>query len=267
MPRVLGIEVDTDFRAALAAIPGNPGLALIGMMFIDAAFILVSADQDFREARNSLHVSVDNGIAEHWQYIKWGALALMLGFVAWVKRALIYVIWAVLFAYLLIDDSQQIHEIYGLTIADALGFQPAFGLRPQDFGELIVTALAAGPLLVAIGLVYLFASRSDERVFTHTMIALLIALALFGVGVDMLDIMVPWPWLATTLGIVEDGGEMIVATVMVAYVTGFMIRSRRPAPDDYSVDEADDRWVDDETPPFNARYSPTRRHPPGVGRR
>ena len=59
-------------------------------------------------------------------------------------------------AYLLIDDSQQIHEIYGLTIADALGFQPAFGLRPQDFGELIVTALAAGPLLVAIGLVDLF---------------------------------------------------------------------------------------------------------------
>ena len=33
------------------------------------------------------------------------------------------------------------------------------------------------------------------------MIALLIALALFGVGVDVLEqITVPWPWLATTLG-------------------------------------------------------------------
>ena len=175
MPRVLGIELDSDFRAALAAIPGIPGLALTGMMLLDAAFILVSADQDFRGARNSLHVSIDNGIAEHWQYIKWGALALMLVFVAWVKRALIYVIWAVLFVYLLIDDSQQIHETYGLAIADALGFQPAFGLRALDFGELIVTALAAGPLLGTIGLVYLFASRSEERVFTHTMIALLIA--------------------------------------------------------------------------------------------
>jgi len=182
VPRVLGIELDSDFRAALAAIPGIPGLALTGMMLLDAAFILVSADQDFRGARNSLHVSIDNGIAEHWQYIKWGALALMLVFVAWVKRALIYVIWAVLFVYLLIDDSQQIHETYGLAIADALGFQPAFGLRALDFGELIVTALAAGPLLGTIGLVYLFASRSEERVFTHTMIALLIALAFFGGG-------------------------------------------------------------------------------------
>ena len=188
----------------------------------------------------------------------------MLGFVAWVKRALIYVIWTVLFAYLLIDDSQQIHETHGLAIADALGFQPAFVLRPRDFGELIVTALAAGPLLGTIGLVYLFASRSEERVFTHTMIALLIALAFFGVGVDMLDIMVPWPWLTATLGIVEDGGEMVVATVMIAYVTGSMIR---PAPGDYSVDETDDRWVDDEPPPVNVRYSPARRHPPEAGRR
>ena len=69
------------------------------MMFIGCRVHLASArTEDFREARNSLHVSVDNGIAEHWQYIKWGALALMLGFVAWVKRALIYVIWAVLSA-------------------------------------------------------------------------------------------------------------------------------------------------------------------------
>ena len=168
--------------------------------------------------------------------------------------------------HLLIDDSQQIHETYGLAIADAFGFQPAFGLRALDFGELVVTALAAGPLLGAIGLAYLFAPRSEERVFTHTMIALLIVLAFFGVGVDMLDIMAPWPWLASTLGIVEDGGEMIVATVMVAYVTGCMIRSRPPASDDDSVDEADERWAEDEPPPFNARYSPTRRRPPEAGR-
>lgn len=258
MPRVLGIELDTDFKVALAAVPGLPALALIGMLFVDVAFILISIDQDFRGARTSLHVSIDNGIAEHWQYIKWAGLALALAYCAASQRAATYVVWALLFVYLLVDDSQQIHETYGVVIADTLGLRPAFGLRAQDFGELIVTALAAMPLFGAISLVYLFAARTEDRVFTHTMVALFVALAFFGVGIDMLDIMVPWRWLALTLNIVEDGGEMIVATIMVAYVTGALIRAR------YSA--TDHQWIDGEVP-FDDRYSSASSGPTAARRR
>lgn len=253
MPRVLGIELDTGFKVALAAVPGLPALALIGVLFVDVAFILVSIDQDFRGARTSLHVSIDNGIAEHWQYLKWGGLALALAYYAASQRAAIYVVWSLLFVYLLVDDSQQIHETYGVVIADALGLRPAFGLRAQDFGELIVTALAAVPLFGAITLIYLFAARREDRVFTHTMVALFVALAFFGVGIDMLDIMVPWRWLALTLNIVEDGGEMIVATIMAAYVTGSLIRACRLA--------ADRDGMNGEAPPVSDRYSPASRRP------
>lgn len=219
----------TNFVPALRSLPGSCGLVLLGMLLVDFAFIVVSADQDFRGTRTSLHVSVDNGIAEHFQYVKWGALAVMLGVMALRKRASIYFIWGLLFLYLLIDDSQQIHETYGILIANALALPPAFGLRAQDFGELIVTAIACVPLLGSLALAYFFGARGQVRTFTHTMIGLLVALAFFGVGVDMLDIMVPWTWLAKVLNLIEDGGEMIVATFMVGYAAASLIEALRPA--------------------------------------
>ena len=262
MPRVLGVDFDTDFKSTVRSIPAAFALVLAGMLLVDAAFILASADQDYRGVRTSLHVSVDNGIAEHFQFLKWGLLALLLGYLAFVKRAPIYAAWAVLFLYLLVDDSQQIHETYGIKIADALGLKPAFGLRARDFGELAVTAIAAVPLFSLISLTYLFGARTPDRIFTHTMVVLLIWLAFFGVGVDMLDQTVPWPWLALTLNIVEDGGEMIVGTVMVAYAIGAFIRTRQPA--------AGTTWRDDDLDgarPLSARYSPASLHPPVAERR
>lgn len=223
---MFGIEFKTDLAATFKSIPTPGALLLIAMLCADIAFIIVSADQDYKGARNNLHVSIDNGIAEHWQYVKWALLALLLTFMSLRGRSVVYLAWALLFLYLLIDDSQQIHETYGGKIAAALELQPAFGLRAQDFGELAVTAIAAVPLFGFLAVAYLLTSQRDARTFTHDMIVLVVALAFFGVGVDMLDIAVPWPSAQTTLNLVEDGGEMIVATFMVAYGVGSFLRVR-----------------------------------------
>lgn len=226
MARVFGMEFRTDLAATFKSIPTPSALLLITMLFVDIAFIIVSADQDYKGSRNNLHVSLDNGIAEHWQYVKWALLALLLAFMSLGRRSVVYLAWALLFLYLLIDDSQQIHETYGRKIASALEFQPALGLRAQDFGELAVTAIAAVPLFSFLAFAYLLTSQRDPRTFTHDMIVLVVALAFFGVGVDMLEIAIPWSSARTILNLVEDGGEMIVATFMVAYGVGSFLRVR-----------------------------------------
>jgi hypothetical protein len=226
MAYVFGIEFRTDLAATFKSIPLPARLLVIGMVFVDIAFIIASADQDYKGVRNNFHVSLDNGIAEQWQYVKWSLLTLMLTFMSFKRRAVVYLAWALLFLYLLIDDSQQIHETYGEKIAVALAFKPAFGLRAQDFGELAVTAIAAVPLFSLIAAAYLLTSQRDARTFTHDMILLVVALAFFGIGIDMLDIAVPWRSVQTILALVEDGGEMIVATFMVAYGLGSFLRVR-----------------------------------------
>jgi hypothetical protein len=52
---------------------------------------------------------------------------------------------------------------------------------------------------------------------------MLVALILFGVGVDAVHAMVPWgSWFEKTLSVIEDGGEMVVISFIAAYAfSGF----------------------------------------------
>lgn len=208
-----------DFCPTLKRIPWRLGFILIAMFTIDIVFVLISIAEDARGFRDRFHVALDNGPAEKFQYVKWALLSTMLACRAIFSRSSMPGAWAVLFLYLLIDDSQQIHERFGELISLAWHFHPMLGLRAQDFGELIVTAIATVPLALLIGTIYIF-SRERERIFCRTMLLLLIALAFFGVVVDMIDIIAPWRSLQLALGIIEDGGEMIVASLMVAYCVG-----------------------------------------------
>jgi hypothetical protein len=199
-----------------------------GLLLVDIVFIAISSVQDAQGLPHGRwHVSYDNGLAERWQYVKWGLLALTFGVMAVRTASAVLMGWAALFLYLLLDDRLQIHEIVGQRLADAFGFPAAFGLRPQDFGELLVTGVAASVLLGVIAVAYLSTRSEDLRAVTHGLIALLLLLAVFGVGVDMLDIALPWERVRTILTVVEDGGEMIVASMMVAYALNWSLHLHR----------------------------------------
>jgi hypothetical protein len=199
----------------------------IAFACFDSVFILVSAVQDMQGLpRTPWHVSQDNGYAEHWQYAKWVLLALMFSLMALGDFSAVYLGWAATFLYLLFDDSLEIHETVGLRLAERFGFPAAFGLRPQDFGELVVTGIAASILLGLIAIAYLRTIRRDIRELTHGLVALLALLAVFGVGVDMIDIAIPWQPARVVLNLVEDGGEIIVVSLMVAYVLNWSIHIR-----------------------------------------
>jgi hypothetical protein len=162
-------------------------------------------------------LSRDRGYAEFFQYTKelWVAvLFLLLGI---RHRSGLYLAFSFMFLYFLIDDSLEVHEQVGGLLASFWGLQPALGLRAVDFGELIVYG-AFGLLFIGlIALMYLFSEPSIRRIARH-LIGMTAVLAVFGVLIDMIGIMVDHPGIERTLVVVEEGGEMLVMSVITWFV-------------------------------------------------
>ncbi|ANO50488.1 hypothetical protein [Woeseia oceani] len=168
----------------------------------------------------------DGGYPERYQYAKIFSIIVLLIMVSAKAKVIGYGAWAVLFLYLLLDDALSIHELLGHQVATSMDFLPAFGLRARDFGELVVTGIAATLLLAPLAVFYL-CGTSSFRTVSRYLFLLLVALAFFGIFVDMLHVAIQQGWkVSFLLGALEDGGEMIVMSMMAAYVFLLYWRNR-----------------------------------------
>jgi hypothetical protein len=177
------------------------------------------------------NIEADNGYAEKLQYLKWLAACILLLALALRRRAAIYLAWAAIFLYFLIDDAMSIHERIGGWLTTELGLDrlqevyigwfPGFFLRAQDFGELILALLVAAAIAVLLVLSWPPHAAARERTVMKRLVAWLGLFAFFAVGVDLLHIMTldPVTWASTPAGealaVIEDGGEMISASLLV----------------------------------------------------
>lgn len=159
----------------------------------------------------------DRGYAEVFQYIKEFWIALMLCFVAIRKSHLLYFGWSLLFFYLLLDDAISIHERVGWYLSDFYNLNAMYGLRAGDIGELVVSISIGVPLLLLIGIAHYRSNPADRRIST-ILIVMLAFLAFFGVAVDMIHVIVMNTKLGGVVGIVEDGGELVVMSVITWFV-------------------------------------------------
>ncbi|MCY7277757.1 MAG: hypothetical protein LH702_29475 [Phormidesmis sp. CAN_BIN44] len=165
---------------------------------------------------NPYSIETDRGFAEFFQYMKEYWCVLLLGLIVVKKRSPLYLSWMFLFLYILVDDFAAIHEQLGSIISNSLGFIPMLRLRGQDFGELFVFASVGLFLLIYVGIAY----RLGDSLFrkaSKSLITMLFTLALFGVLVDLLHVMAPAK-LTNVMGLLEDGGEMIVISVMTTFI-------------------------------------------------
>jgi hypothetical protein len=133
------------------------------------------------------------------------------------KKQGIYYIFSLLFLYLLIDDSFEVHENLGRVIAEIFNFQPWLGLRAVDFGELIVSAVFGGLFFTALILVYTLSDHVTRQI-TLYMGILFVLLVFFGVVLDMVTVMVDHRETARVLEMIEEGGEMLVMSVITWFV-------------------------------------------------
>lgn len=194
---------------------------LLLLILTDLAFLTLHIIYTYTTLLPSNYFSLarDGGYAEFFQYIKEYWIFILFLLLGIRQRKIAYLIFAGLFLYFLMDDSFTLHEIYGAFLADSLAFQPVLGLRSIDFGELIVSAVFGALLFAALGISY-YLSDPGTRMISRTVIAMVVGLALFGVLLDMVDIMLRQLGVTEITGMIEEFGEMLVMSVITWYVFG-----------------------------------------------
>lgn len=162
-------------------------------------------------------IEEERSYADIYQYIKEYWIVIGLGFVLLRNYSALYLGWFLLFVYVLLDDTVQIHEHLGLMISKNLHFLPSFNLRPEDFGELIVSACFGLFFLIFIGTAYRFGARLSRKI-SRSLIKMFLVLALFGIVFDMIHAATGSAILQPILGLLEDGGEQVVMSVIAWFV-------------------------------------------------
>lgn len=200
--------------AASSTVPFLVMLLLVDLGFIVAHFFLFYTDLLNNEL---FSLRKDQGYPELFQYIKLFWIGFLLVWQAWRMVDLRYLVWAALFGYMLADDYLMLHEDIGMAAANVLDIDERWGLRGQDFGEIGFYLLVGGLFLVLLVAVYYRGGMMFRRVSVG-LVVLLTVFAVFAVAADMLHVVLPVPALEDVFDVVEDGGEMVVMSLVVWYV-------------------------------------------------
>ena len=198
----------------------------------DILFIILNIIYLFYNYRGSINsvwsIETDRGLAESYQYVKecWVILLLIWLTVRYSRLSLLS--WVSIFTYILADDVFELHERFGSTIARFVGFKSTFGLRAADIGELSFFAIFG--ILFSMLIIFTYFYNRKDYIFNavnRRLLLLLGFLALFGAATDAIHSMFAhlsqlWGWprllkiiLFFSLGLIEDGGEMIIMSIAV----------------------------------------------------
>lgn len=202
-------------------------LILILLVVTDLVFIALHALRWWHDSPNlALRIDIEGGYGEVFQYMKFLWAAILTGWFAAKSRALRFVSWSIVLLYFLADDSLAIHETLGALAAARVDFMLPLGLEPVDFGDFVMLASSATVLAILVFAAQLGADREIKRAFLE-LAALACFLGVFSVAFDLLHgLLKADPLLDFIMGTLEDGGEMIVASLLVWYC--FKLQNRCP---------------------------------------
>lgn len=128
----------------------------------------------------------DRGFGETLGYLQLLVAAAALIYTALhLPRAWVHYAIAASFLVVIADDSLELHENWGGALADRLGFESGFGLRGQDFGELLAWGLMGIPVLLALAITWFFTGKRARRQ-AWVIVGGLAALVFFAAILDML---------------------------------------------------------------------------------
>ena len=187
---------------------------LIILIITDLGFICLHfLNQIGRLPHYSYSLYADFGYSEIFQYIKEFWIFLMLIFAFIERKRFNYLAWSLLFLYFLADDALKVHERIGRVLSQDL--TRVYGLKAVDYGELVVTVIA-GTIIFSFILITYNKSKSFEKWISKKLFSKVLVLVFFAVGVDMLHSAIPS--LDGFLGVLEDGGELFVMSLILAFV-------------------------------------------------
>jgi hypothetical protein len=176
-------------------------------------------------------ISRPRGFPETVQYIKffWAALLFLL---MWTRHhRLTYILFAGVFLYLLVDDACEIHENIGIWFEGKYPDLVFLATTPEHIGEALALMGCGSVVLIALAIGYLRAPVS-ERPLLKPCLWMLGIFAFFVFVVDTLH--APfygdrW-YIDRIFQFVEEGGEMISMSFILAYVLELSTKSSPPTP-------------------------------------
>jgi hypothetical protein len=122
----------------------------------------------------------------------------------------------------------QMHETLGTVVSNTFGFQPMFGLRAKDFGEIAIAATVGGAACV-LAWISFRRGRESSRIVSADVLCLLLALGLCGVVFVALHTVTYFrlPSVSPMFALIEVGGEMLVVSAIVVYAFDLLASSGR----------------------------------------
>jgi len=181
----------------------------------DIVFIGLNVLYEFVPAIDdpSLQITLDRGYAEVFQYVKTFWISGILATAAFKSRSVLYGVWASFFTYLLLDDSLRIHENW----SKAPYFPSLFGINSHASGEFIISVSIGLIFLTLIAVTY----RSGDalaRAVSRFLVWMILLLGFVGVFIDGFHTVVQVGLLDPVLTTLEDGGEMVIVSVILSFV-------------------------------------------------
>lgn len=214
----------------------DPTVALLSRTFLvlllvaDFVFMILHLIYWYTDAVSSdfFSISRERGYAEFFQYIKLLWLVVLFAGHAIRHKERSYLFWSAVFGYILLDDSMTIHERAGELIRRNLGMSSFLGLRGADYGELIFYAVVLGGLLLCLIPAYYYGTRAFRH-DSHYILGLLVVFGFFaGVG-DILHMLVRETFVFRMFDVIEDGGEMVMISMIVWFALALIARSQPAA--------------------------------------
>lgn len=219
----------------------RPSLVLPVVLVADLLLIAASVEAQRRGWSDGRHrqwlLHAERGWPEQFGHAKEAASAALLLLLWRRTRSGVFAAWAAVFACALVDDRLRVHERAGGWVARRLSLpEGVAGLRGQDLGELTVWGLAGVIPLIAVAVLHR-RSPGQVRAASRGMAVVVGGYVFFGVVVDQLHAMTMGGPLDRPLGILEDGGELVMLSVAVCYAGALLVAARRtrPAPRDQDV--------------------------------
>lgn len=186
---------------------------LIGL---DLCILLLYAVNFFLDTFSSPWLLIgDWSIAEILNYCKELSLFILALFLVQATRQPLFIAWGLIFIYLLADDALGLHELFGFLFRHLFPSVDVAGISSRNVGEFLFFALAGSVLLTFLWQAHRY-SDAVFRLFTWSLLPWLGLLALFGVFTDAVHtLFMENPISDFIFTLLEDGGEMIVLSVML----------------------------------------------------
>lgn len=157
----------------------------------------------------------EGGVSEFYEYLLSAAVVILMGTVFVRSRIRAFAFVSALFAFILVDGSLLYHERVGLALSSYLDLPGSGSLLPSDLGEMIAWAVAGLVLVPLLVWCLMHMTHVDLGVYLVYGLVML-ALAFFAVGVDVIHAMLREAGVEQVMGTVEDGGELLVLCAAAA---------------------------------------------------